>query len=435
MSEIKKTSNSRIILAIIVTGLVTFTAGYTLSWYNHPTNEDYDLLLADFTDLQTYIEDTIQNLEDSVASSLNEATQETDNKIDSLSTELGTEMDSLKETQDTVSESVHQIQDELSLSPVVVYNNVKSSLVTVNVAYRESGRTEYKFGSGFIYDLEGHIVTNNHVIEDYISNDGIRVRYYDGSEQWASFVASDPDTDIAVLKVEPNSSNPPIFLARYSEFEVGDQCTAIGTPYGYEGSLTNGVVSHKDRTILNEDGYSLSNIIQFDASVNPGSSGGVLLSREGELIGVTTAGILFAADGMGFAIGSELVDKIVSTLILNGTVNHPYMGIGVWDMNLEIAEEMEVNTTRGLLVTYMAEGSPAEAAGLEAGTKSFSYQGVTIEIGGDIIMKINDHDVIGFDDFASYIDLNTSVGDVIVVTILRDNVIQEIELTLGERPY
>ena len=311
MSEIKQASNNRIILAIVITGLLTFAAGYTLSWYNHPTNEEYDLLLADFTALQTELEDTLQNIEDSVESSLDIAAQETDNKIGILSAEIGNEIDSLKENQDSFSESVQQIQDELSLSPVVVYKTVKNSLVTVNVAYRESGRTQYKFGSGFIFDLEGHIVTNNHVIEDHISNNGVRVRFYDGSEQWASLVASDPDTDLAVLKVEPNSSSHPISIARYSEFMVGDQCIAIGTPYGYEGSLTNGVVSHKDRTILNENGYSLSNIIQFDASVNPGSSGGVLLTRKGELIGVTTAGILFAADGMGFAIGSELVDKIV----------------------------------------------------------------------------------------------------------------------------
>jgi S1-C subfamily serine protease len=435
--------NSRNIIVVILIGLFTFTTGYSLAGYNHPTNEEYNMLLTNVTSLQENMDEAIKNFEDSIENSLIKATQETDNKIANLNYSLletqGQFNDSIKLTQDNFSESIRQLQDEIPSSPTEVYKKVNNSLVTIIVRY--SSRNErydvYKYGSGFIFDNEGHIVTNYHVIEGYVTTKphAIRVRFHDGSEQWASYVQSDKKGDLAVIKIEPNTMNPPIPLAKYSEFDVQDQCIAIGSPYGFENSVTSGVVSYKGRTISYRS-YKLSNIIQFDAAINPGSSGGVLLSPEGKVIGVTTAGIL--GSGIGFAIGSELVNKTVTKIIMREKVSHPYIGVELLEMNLELAEGLEINNTKGLYIKKIIRSSPAELFGLKEGSRSgaaiIKSEGKYIRSGGDIILKIDDHEVSHFDDFASYLDLNKSAGDNITLTVLRHKIIQEIELTLGEIP-
>lgn len=292
-------------------------------------------------------------------------------------------------------------------------------------------------GSGFVWDTEGHIVTNNHVVE---GADRILVRFSDLTEVEAEVVGTDPDADIAVVKVdvEPNVLTP-VQVGDSESLQIGDRVVAIGNPFGFERTVTSGIVSALGRTIRQLDNFSLPNLIQTDAAINPGNSGGPLLDIEGRVVGVNT--LIFsqtpnANSGVGFAIPIDTVSRVVPALIEEGAFEHPYIGIQAVALTPTRADALGIEaTSTGVLVTNVVDGSPAAEAGLQGGTGETTLPEFAepIPVGGDIIVGIDDVTVQTFDDLVNYLDTRR-VGEAITLTILRDGEQQTVEVTLGPRP-
>lgn len=311
-----------------------------------------------------------------------------------------------------------------------VYEKVKDSVVMV----RAYGVVWTSTGSGFVYDADGHIVTNYHVIKDarYIT-----VTFMDGTSVDASIIGTDPYSDIAVLKVNPNEVTlKPVKMGNSTELKIGEQVVAIGSPFGLAGSVTTGIVSQKGRLLDTGWGYSIPGIIQFDAAVNPGNSGGPLLNMDGEVVGMTTAieSPTGSFVGIGYAIPSSIIQRVVPSLISKGSYSHSWMGIRAINMDRTIAEAMNVNVRTGILIIDVVRGSPADRAGLRGGDRDVNIGGTVIRIGGDIIIEINGTPVRTIDEFLSYMEEKTSPGDVVRLTIVRSSQIMYIDVVLGERP-
>ena len=309
-------------------------------------------------------------------------------------------------------------------------------------------------GSGFVFDRQGHIVTNNHVI---YGGSNVTVTFSNGTIYTAEVVGADIFSDIAVLKVVTkeeetaqgvNKGFIPLPLGNSSMLAIGDEVAAIGNPFGLTGSMTTGVVSGLGRLIPIQTtnitttpearAFSIPNIIQTDAAINPGNSGGPLLNMNGEVIGLNTAvlssGQFFS--GIGFSIPSDTLRIIVPALIANGTYLHPWVGVAGIDITPEIALALGLEEARGLLVADITPGSPADKSGIRGGdmpiTNITGFE--ELRLGGDIITNVDDQRVNKTDDLLSYIETNKQVGDTVTMTILRDGKLIEIDLVLGSRP-
>ncbi len=309
-------------------------------------------------------------------------------------------------------------------------------------------------GSGFVFDRQGHIVTNNHVI---YGGSNVTVTFSNGTIYTAEVVGADIFSDIAVLKVVTNEEETaqgvskgfiPLPLGNSSMLAIGDEVAAIGNPFGLTGSMTTGVVSGLGRLIPIQTtnitttpearAFSIPNIIQTDAAINPGNSGGPLLNMNGEVVGLNTAvlssGQFFS--GIGFSIPSDTLRIIVPALIANGTYLHPWVGVAGIDITPEIALALGLEEARGLLVVDVTPGSPADKSGIRGGdmpiTNITGFE--ELRLGGDIIMNVDDQRVNKTDDLLSYIETNKQVGDTVTMTILRDGNLIEIDLVLGSRP-
>lgn len=296
-------------------------------------------------------------------------------------------------------------------------------------------------GSGFVWDQTGNIVTNNHVVNGASK---IEVAFQDGTIVPAKLVGSDPYSDLAVIKVDlPPEQLRPISLADSSQVKVGQLAIAIGNPFGLEGTMTVGIVSALGRTLPVTEGiqsgpvYSIPDIIQTDAPINPGNSGGVLVNDQGQVIGVTAAieSPVRANAGIGFVIPSAIVQKVVPTLIKTGSYEHTWIGISAISLNPDLAKAMGLDEKqRGALVAEITPGSPAEKAGLKASTSKVSIDGQDVNVGGDIIIAIDDNKVIEMDDLIAYLASNTEVGEKVALTIIRDGSEQKVEVELAARP-
>lgn len=315
-----------------------------------------------------------------------------------------------------------------------VYERVAPSVVNIVVTSNTVlGGGE---GSGFVIDKEGHIVTNNHVVADA---DEIIVRFSEGTEVKASLVGTAPDVDLAVIKVEVDPSIlVPVEMGSMQDLAVGDLVIAIGNPFGFERTVTTGIVSALGRTIPRATGqFSLPNLIQTDAAINPGNSGGPLLDIYGRVVGVNT--LIFsqtpgANSGVGFAIPVDTVKRVVPDLIETGQFQYPYVGIQALSLTPTLAEALGTPVEHGVLVQEVIPDSPAEKAGLRGGTEEVEIPGFGIvRKGGDIIIGIDDVQVESFDDLINYLDTKR-VGDTIRLRIVRDGEEREIDLTLGPRP-
>ena len=292
-------------------------------------------------------------------------------------------------------------------------------------------------GSGFMYDKVGHIITNYHVISD---PNNVEVRFVDGDSYPAKIIGSDPYSDIAVLQITDDGLQkqiPPLKTSNSSSLQVGEQVIAIGNPFGLSGTLTSGVVSQIGRVLPNDiTGYSISNVIQTDAAINPGNSGGPLLNTQGELIGMNTA--IFSNtgvySGVGFAIPSNMVQKVVSALLKNGSYEHPYMGMSGITLSPEISNASRLNDTKGILVVNITADSPADKAGLRGGDVLSTVDGQDIRLGGDIIVAIDNQSMRAMEDLLSYLEDRKTVGDIIQLSVIRDGKPQNIELVLAPRP-
>jgi S1-C subfamily serine protease len=318
-----------------------------------------------------------------------------------------------------------------------VYQRVAPSVVSINV-FTDLGAGG---GSGFVIDQQGHIVTNFHVV-DQAQTDGIVVKFFDGTIVPAEVIGLDPDSDLAVIKVDlPAERLQPITFGNSQDLIVGQTVLAIGSPFGEEWTLTSGIVSALERTIrgLNQfeseqgfSSYSIGSVIQTDAAINPGNSGGPLLNLRGEVVGVnaqirTETG---ASTGIGFAIPSVLAQRVAQELIADGDVDYSLIGIQGEDITLGAIEALGLaNNQRGFVVSRVVPGGPAAQAGLRDARVTETRE----LINADIVTAINGEPLDNIDDLISYLALNTQPGDNVILTVLRDGQTIEIPVTLGER--
>ncbi len=298
----------------------------------------------------------------------------------------------------------------------------------------ESGGTAT--GSGFVIDSEGHILTNNHVIE---GAEKVTVKLGESEKTHeAEVVGTDPGTDIALLKVDaPAKELHPLTLGRSSEIEVGDPVVAIGNPFGLDRTVTSGIVSALQRQIQAPNGFSINHVIQTDAAINPGNSGGPLINAEGEVIGINsqiaTGGGGNGNVGIGFAIPMDTIRAEIQQLETKGEVEHAFLGITGGTVTPELAKAVNLPVDEGVLVQTVVKDSPADKAGLEAGHTSATIGGTEVRLGGDIITEANGKKVKSMEELVEVIQ-DSKPGDDLELTILRDGQEKTADVTLGTQP-
>ncbi|MGH3010754.1 MAG: S1C family serine protease [Gaiellaceae bacterium] len=286
-------------------------------------------------------------------------------------------------------------------------------------------------GSGFVFDAEGHIVTNQHVVE---GAETVSIRFWDGSTHDATVVGSDPSTDLAVVKVDaPASMLEPLELGDSDQLSVGEGVVALGSPFGLEGTVTSGIVSALNREMTSPNNFTISNSIQTDAAINHGNSGGPLVNAAGQVVGVNTQikSESGGSDGIGFAIPSSTVSSIVPQIVSSGAVEHAYLGVGIASLSQSVADELGVPA--GAMVTEVRQGTPAAEAGLRAATGSAMVDGQSFPTGGDVITAVDDTAVTSGADVQSAIDAKRP-GDTVTLTYTRDGSSTTVEVSLGTRP-
>ena len=329
---------------------------------------------------------------------------------------------------------VTPIATKNDLTLTQLFEQAESGVVRVTVDRTEgSGRSGV--GSGFVYDAKGNLITNAHVVQD---SQKITVTFLDGSSYKAQVVGIDPFTDIAVIKVEVDSSlMHPLSIGDSSSLKVGEAVAAIGNPFGLSGSMTAGIVSQLGRILPSQDsGFSIPDVIQTDAAINPGNSGGPLLNMRGEVVGINTA-IQSATgefSGVGFAVPARTISKIVPQLITEGTYHHPWMGIAGRDIDPDLASVLGLEEAKGFLIITVVEDSPADKAGLHGSNETVEVDGVSYQIGGDMIVSVDRKEVRKIDDILVHLQREKAVGDSMVLQVLRDGRVSDFTLILEERP-
>jgi S1-C subfamily serine protease len=353
---------------------------------------------------------------------------------------LQEQMSNIQSTSNATGQSnTYLIGENVSLAPL--YEEVKDAVVVIRGLMLQSDafrRTYYSQvqGSGFVYNFNGKIVviTNYHVVEDTIN---ITVTFINGNGYEATVLGSDPYADLAVLSTDaPQSDYSTLEIVDSTTLKVGDPVIAVGNPYGLAGSMTTGIISALGRTITEEMSgyYPIANVIQMSAPINSGNSGGPLLNYQGQVVGITTA-IVSDSQGLGFAIPSSTVLREIESLITEGSYNqHSWLGASGTDMTYEIADAMGVDVTYGWLIAQVTSGGPADDAGIQGGTKQAPVAGEYVAIGGDIITALDGTRIKGIDDLSTFLEANTSPGQTIDVTIVRDGETMTLQLTLGTRP-
>ncbi len=310
----------------------------------------------------------------------------------------------------------------------VLYEQVKGSVVLIRSTLPQGTAT----GSGFIYDMQGRIVTNYHVIEGANS---ITVTFINGTIVPATVVGTDPYSDIAVIDIDaPLSLLKPLVLGNSSALKVGESVLAIGNPYGLADTLTTGIISALGREMDSASGYPIVDVIQTDAAINPGNSGGPLLNMYGEVVGINTAIASSTSTGIGFAVPSNTIAREIDSLIVNGTYAQVYIGIQGVDVTPNIVAAMNLPAgTHGTLLTGVTNGGPASVAGLRGGSTFRVIDGVNMLIGGDVVTAADGTELKGIYDFILYMQRNKRPGDPISLTIIRGGSTMTVNVTLGTR--
>ena len=320
---------------------------------------------------------------------------------------------------------------------VALYENVSPGTVAII--------TDLGQGSGFVYDGNGHIITNYHVIEGATT---VEVRFNSGYMAYGTIIGTDTDSDLAIVKVDaPAEEIHPLPLGDSNSLKVGQTVVAIGNPFGLNGTMTVGIVSALGRTLdaIHEtpDGqpFTAGDIIQTDAAINPGNSGGPLFNTSGEVIGINRAIRTLSStttgepvnSGIGFAVSINMVKRVAPVLIETGTYDYPFLGISSMDsLSLDVVKELGLGTYTGAYVTDVVAGGPADKAGIIAGNQPTSITGLLG--GGDIIIAIDGHPVRTFDEMLAYLITNKGPGDTVVLQVLRGGEKVDVTITLDKRP-
>ena len=330
-----------------------------------------------------------------------------------------------------------------------VYQRTLPSVVDVEVTQRVSVGTGNGFGggsgdlfrqgegSGFVWDTEGHIVTNYHVVEEA---ETVRVIFANGASLEAEVIGSDADADLAVLEVKlPASGLQPLVLGDSDALQVGQLTIAIGNPYGQDFTMTSGIVSAVGRTIpSNKSSFSIPQVIQTDAAINPGNSGGPLLNRHGEVVGINAMILSDSGsnDGVGFAIPINIAKQIVPTLIAGDDYEYAWLGISGASLTDEVLEAMNLAAgTQGALIISVAQNGPADQAGLRGSPQVLTIAGQRYPYGGDIITAIQGEPIAGMDALITYLVDNTRPGDQVTLELVRPGGEKgNVSVTLGSRP-
>jgi S1-C subfamily serine protease len=355
---------------------------------------------------------------------------------------LNSEITSLKAQLATATNEIASLMREIGSQPGgnytvsntqlnQIYNQTRESVVLIVVTI-PSGKAQ---GSGFVYDRQGRIITNNHVVEGASQ---ITVTFIDGTASKATVVGRDPYSDMAVIKVDvPADKLKPVRLGMSSALVVGDYVVAIGNPYGLADSMTLGIVSAVGREMDATGSYKIVDVIQTDAAINPGNSGGPLLNLRGEVVGINTA-ILSETNqfsGIGFAIPSDTIIREIGSLIQTGSYAHPLLGITGTDLTPGIIDAMSLpKETKGALVIEVTSGGPCAAAGIRGSNRQVTIDGTRTSIGGDVITAIDGTSLRTFYDLMYYMERNNRPGNVVKFTIIRGGNMIQVDVTLGTRP-
>ena len=288
-------------------------------------------------------------------------------------------------------------------------------------------------GSGSIIDTKGHILTNHHVVANAQK---LEVTLADGSKWPAKLVGSDPDNDLAVIKIDaPREKLKVIPMGDSKNLRIGQKVLAIGNPFGFERTLTTGVISSLGRTIRSEVGTLIEDVIQTDAAINPGNSGGPLLNSAGEIIGINSAIISPSGGnvGIGFAIPANTAKRVVPELIAKGYVTYPWIGATIQSLIPEVAKYLKLKIERGAMIAEVAKGGPADKAGLKGGDQRIQVGNIIMMAGGDIVVKADEHEVKTNDELIRYIR-EKKPGDTILLKIHRKGNTMDAKIVLAERP-
>jgi len=322
-----------------------------------------------------------------------------------------------------------------------LYQRVSPGVVSITILTSQGGAQ----GSGIVYDKQGHIVTNYHVVDGATE---IEVDFTSGFKVSGEVIGTDLDSDLAVIQVKaPESELTPLAMGNSDAVKVGQSVFALGNPFGLSGTMTSGIVSAKGRTLdslrqaSSTTFFSSGDIIQTDAAINPGNSGGPLLNLNGEVIGINraiqTSGVPTTGEpaniGIGFAIPVNIIKKVVPVLISAGKYDYPYLGLSFApELPLDYINALKLPQQTGAYIVEVTSGGPGDQAGLHAGSTQTSIQGLLA--GGDLVIAVDGHAVLTFNDLIGYVLTNKSPGDKISLTIIRDNQKKEVSLTLGKRP-
>jgi len=322
-----------------------------------------------------------------------------------------------------------------SLSLNDLFELVENSIVQVTKTmppanpYGPDKENSTSLGSGFIYNDKGYIVTNNHVVENAKVVD---ITFINGDRYTANITGTDPFSDLAVIKINENTTGlpKPLVVGNSSALRVGDQVVAIGNPFGLDSSMTTGIVSQIGRLLsIDERGFSIPNAIQTDALINPGNSGGPLLNMKGEVIGVNTAGIF--PGGIGLAVPSNTVLRIIPVLMEEKNYTHPWLGVTGNTLTADLAKREKVDRTlKGVIIENIVRSSPADLAGLN-GSNIDQYGE---KRGGDIVTAVDGKQILKMEDLISYLELNKAVNENATLSVYRDGEIIDKQVTLKSRP-
>ncbi|MEI9477222.1 MAG: trypsin-like peptidase domain-containing protein [Deltaproteobacteria bacterium] len=288
-------------------------------------------------------------------------------------------------------------------------------------------------GSGSIIDTKGHILTNHHVVANAQK---LEVTLADESKWPAKLIGSDPDSDLAVIKIDaPREKLKTLPMGDSKNLRIGQKVLAIGNPFGLERTLTTGIISSLGRTIRSEAGTLMEDIIQTDAAINPGNSGGPLLNSEGEIIGINSAIISPSGGsvGIGFAIPVNAAKRIYPELIAKGYVTYPWIGATIQSLIPEVAKYLKVKIERGAMIAEVVKGGPAYKAGLKGGSQKVQVGNMVVVVGGDVVVKADQQEVKTNDELIRYIR-EKKPGDSIVLHVFRKGKVEDIRVVLGEKP-